>query len=158
MPYKDIEKRRECSRNNYYKHREKYLEVGKAYRNIPEIKEKRRLNAKKHYKLNREDILAKRKEREIHSPRRLLNYNLNPEDYLVILEQQNRKCAICEVDSTSLIKNVKFPLVVDHDHETNETRGLLCNNCNLVLGFSKENIEVLKNSISYIKKWKKKKK
>jgi len=43
--------------------------------------------------------------------------------------------------------------VIDHNHETDKVRGLLCNHCNLVLGQAKEDVEVLKNAIKYIEKW-----
>lgn len=42
-------------------------------------------------------------------------------------------------------------IYVDHDHETGEIRGLLCHGCNSVLGFSKENIQTLENTIKYLK-------
>ena len=42
------------------------------------------------------------------------------------------------------------PLVIDHDHSTSEVRGLICDSCNLGLGKFKDNIESLKNAITYL--------
>jgi hypothetical protein len=42
------------------------------------------------------------------------------------------------------------PLVIDHDHSTQEVRGLICNHCNLVLGHARDSIETLKNAIAYL--------
>ena len=43
---------------------------------------------------------------------------------------------------------------IDHDHTTKKVRGLLCLWCNTVIGFAKDNIETLKNAITYLKKHK----
>ena len=42
------------------------------------------------------------------------------------------------------------PLVVDHDHSTGEVRGLICQPCNKGLGFFRDNIESMKNAITYL--------
>lgn len=41
-------------------------------------------------------------------------------------------------------------LCIDHDHATGRVRGLLCNDCNLSLGYAKDSIETLKNLIKYL--------
>lgn len=56
-------------------------------------------------------------------------YGLELEDYDRMLSAQNGLCAICE----GLPAEGKR-LVVDHCHDTNKVRGLLCANCNLSLG------------------------
>lgn len=38
----------------------------------------------------------------------------------------------------------------DHDHETGEFRGWICNRCNLVLGMVKDNRELLNDLIKYL--------
>lgn len=46
------------------------------------------------------------------------------------------------------------PLAVDHDHEISQIRGLLCNDCNRLLGAAKDDIETLEAAIDYLKKHK----
>lgn len=42
---------------------------------------------------------------------------------------------------------------VDHDHNTNKIRGLLCSRCNMGLGFFDDSIEGLTKAINYLKKY-----
>jgi len=74
------------------------------------------------------------------------HYGITLEDYDNLLKEQNNKCAICNKESNKR-------LLIDHSHETNKIRGLLCRNCNVLLGHAFENIEVLEKTIDYIKKW-----
>ncbi len=67
-------------------------------------------------------------------------YNLSPEKYEEMV-QATPHCPICGSEE---------PLVVDHDHSTSEVRGLICNSCNLVLGWAKDNTEILENAIAYL--------
>jgi hypothetical protein len=41
-------------------------------------------------------------------------------------------------------------LVVDHDHETGEVRGLLCNRCNTGLGFFADNRGYMRRALTYL--------
>jgi len=43
-------------------------------------------------------------------------------------------------------------LCVDHDHETNLVRGLLCTACNSALGLLKEDVKIMESLIDYKKK------
>ncbi len=68
--------------------------------------------------------------------------------------KQNNLCAICEKPETAINYNtgeVKN-LCVDHNHETNNVRELLCHRCNAGIGYFKEDIEILKKSIEYLKR------
>ena len=67
-------------------------------------------------------------------------YGLEASEYQLLVES-NPHCPICGSEE---------PLVVDHDHSTQEVRGLICNHCNLVLGHARDNIEILKNAIAYL--------
>lgn len=48
-------------------------------------------------------------------------YNITLDEFNRLAEKQNNKCAIC---------NQQKRLVVDHDHDTQKVRGLLCVKCN----------------------------
>lgn len=71
-------------------------------------------------------------------------YNISQNDYLIMVTKQNGLCKIC---------GKKCSLVIDHDHETGQIRGLLCDRCNLGLGNFKDNPLLLINAIEYIKKY-----
>lgn len=67
--------------------------------------------------------------------------------YAKLLTEQNGKCAICKLAPQ------KERLHLDHNHKTKQFRGLLCGSCNRGLGLFKENIEYLKQVVSYLEKW-----
>lgn len=81
-------------------------------------------------------------------------YGLTIEDVEIMLKNQNCKCAICGQEmflhGTSVDKNKIAH--VDHNHETGEIRGLLCDDCNTGLGKFRDNEEYLINAISYLNK------
>lgn len=52
-------------------------------------------------------------------------------------------CAIC-------LKPSDKRLAVDHDHETDEIRGLLCSPCNFALGLFEENPWIMERAIDYL--------
>ena len=75
-------------------------------------------------------------------------YGISSQDYEVLLDQQSGTCAICSSTETGR-KDTWF--CVDHDHETGQVRGLLCNNCNRALGLFKDNEQLLKIASDYVK-------
>ena len=75
-------------------------------------------------------------------------YGITLEDYNIMLFEQDGCCAICNTHHTE----AKRGLVVDHNHNTGEVRGLLCDNCNLTLGKINDDINILKSAIKYLKK------
>jgi hypothetical protein len=62
-----------------------------------------------------------------------------------MLAAQHGVCAICRRTCRT-----GRSLVVDHDHATNVVRGLLCNGCNLVLGYMNDDVELLQAAIRYL--------
>lgn len=75
------------------------------------------------------------------------NYGLSLAQYETLLEKQEGLCAICRLPNTS--KRRKY-LAVDHDHETQEVRGLLCDQCNVGLGSFKDDPELLRRASLYL--------
>jgi len=83
----------------------------------------------------------------------LKQYNLTLEQYEELFNAQGRRCAACGTDKSFSRRTSTFP--VDHDHETNEVRGILCMNCNRALGLLKDSIPVLEGMLAYLKKYEK---
>jgi hypothetical protein len=83
----------------------------------------------------------------------LKKYGLTLDDYFNLLDKQNHKCKICGVPSARAPGVGASPgiLCVDHDHETNKVRGLLCSHCNTGLGLFFDDISNLENAIQYLK-------
>jgi hypothetical protein len=83
------------------------------------------------------------------------NYGLSLETYNVMLAAQGGVCAICKGVETYIPKGhgTPKPLSVDHNHETGAVRGLLCSHCNYVIGYARENIETLRETIKYLEKY-----
>jgi IMP dehydrogenase len=78
--------------------------------------------------------------------RGLKRYNLTIEEWDILLKKQNGVCAICKEPEKS-----RSRLLVDHDHYTQEVRGLLCNRCNWVLGFLGDSLKNIKRFEDYLK-------
>jgi len=75
------------------------------------------------------------------------DYGISVEDYDVLLKTQFGKCAICgAVESTHRYKSLN----VDHDHNSNKVRGLLCHKCNIRLGSFENNLDWLRAALDYL--------
>ena len=82
--------------------------------------------------------------------RLLTNYGITAEAYTALEQAQNHKCKICRTPAYKASHT--GTLHVDHDHDTGEVRGLLCLNCNLMLGHAKDNPSILLKGIQYLKR------
>ena len=80
----------------------------------------------------------------------LLRYGLTVEQYDAMLEAQGGVCAICKKPETRTRRGKILPLVVEHNHETNEVRALTCHRCNSVIGYSGESPEILRATADYL--------
>lgn len=70
-------------------------------------------------------------------------YNMTISDYNKMYDEQNGECNICNKPSNNLH--------VDHCHTTGKVRGLLCVNCNQLLGKAFDNPDILNQAIDYLK-------
>ena len=48
---------------------------------------------------------------------------------------------------------LKAALSADHNHATEQKRGLLCHKCNRALGLLSESAEVVLSALCYLQKW-----
>lgn len=76
-------------------------------------------------------------------------YGININQYVSMLDSQDRKCAICATPFSDLTQK---QVHVDHCHETSRVRGILCSACNLMLGKARDNVDILKSAIEYLTK------
>lgn len=72
-------------------------------------------------------------------------YGITLEDYQDLEVLQGGVCDICQSTNPHREK-----LVVDHDHKDGHVRGLLCDECNHLLGNAKDDPEILRKAISYL--------
>lgn len=73
-------------------------------------------------------------------------YQLSLDEYDQMLIEQEERCAICRGTNRD-----DRPLFVDHCHTTGKVRGLLCNDCNVMLGRAQDNEIILMRAIDYLK-------
>jgi hypothetical protein len=131
------EKREEWSKSYYVKNKEKILERQRAYResNREKLAEGQRI-----YRKNNKKKLSEEQKARMVAKR----YGISLEDVAKMKTDQCNKCAICQKDIGRL--------VVDHNHDTGEVRGLLCNKCNIALGLFKDSRFILLAAVDYLDK------
>jgi hypothetical protein len=116
---------------------------------VGEAKERRQKANRESYYKNAEDRKAKgRAWHNANKDRARQNrlkriYGIDDKDYEMMSRYQENKCAICQTKT-------EVKLVVDHKHSTEEVRGLLCSACNSMLGYAKENPDILNRAIDYL--------
>lgn len=76
-------------------------------------------------------------------------YGITVEQFNSLLDQQRGCCACCGCDLGLLESKYVH---VDHDHVTNEIRGILCANCNRGIGLLKDSVVVLDKARAYLSK------
>src|SRR5580700_6272052 len=65
-------------------------------------------------------------------------YGIDLHEYDALLLKQDGRCAICRQPPTTNVRaHWGGKLCVDHDHVKGTARGLLCNDCNLAVGYAK---------------------
>jgi len=78
-------------------------------------------------------------------------YGISLEERERIFESQGRTCASCGNTEPGSKKG----WAIDHNHETDEIRGILCTPCNVALGMVKDSIERLHQLETYLRKFQK---
>ena len=74
-----------------------------------------------------------------------VTYGLSLDGFNKLFESQGKCCAICKTTDPG-----KNNWAVDHNHEFGFVRYIVCNNCNAMLGYSKENPDILRRAAQYL--------
>ena len=98
-------------------------------------------NCEKEYRMSK-DIKQQRYERDL-----LNKYGLTIDSYNTMFTEQKGCCKVCSIHQSKL----KRPLAVDHNHNTGEVRGLLCDRCNRALGLFGDSPFLLESALEYLK-------
>lgn len=113
-----------------------------------------------YYQKNRERLLAKsaeqrkkRDKKEFYFVNIKRKFGLAEEQFLLMLERQGGKCAICE-DIFVSGEGRRKTANVDHCHASGTVRGLLCGGCNTGLGNLKDAPELLRRAADYLERHK----
>ena len=113
--------------------------------------------AKERYDKNHSRVLQYKRKSRQKSPSRAAEYKLKNrygitwQEYDETFRYQGGKCRICGMVETKKSRTGEIVrLHVDHDHSTNEVRGLLCSSCNSGLGNFRDSVELLRKAITYL--------
>lgn len=145
MAYANSEREREYHRKYYVENREVMRARMKLWRekNIDQY----RARSRAYRERNREEIEAKRREQRKLNPKyfndqkRRSKYGLEAEQYDAMLKSQKHCCAVC---------GEKRKLVVDHNHQTNAVRELVCSPCNTAIGLLQEDTKRIWRVVEYL--------
>lgn len=85
--------------------------------------------------------------------RMITKYNIDLEDYEVMVAEHNGFCAICGGEGFELVKGQRLKLVIDHCHDTGVVRGLLCHNCNRGIALLQDSVVNLKSAVRYLERF-----
>lgn len=80
------------------------------------------------------------------------NFNISVAEYDAMFTAQNGVCDICKKPETAVIRGKVICLSVDHDHETDAIRGLLCGHCNHAIGKFDDDVDLLLSAAAYLRK------
>lgn len=142
---------RECGIKNWHKENKEHVKDYLKSKASTKNKQRNKKYAKD--KVYREKVKANVREYNRTHPNKkreqhLKEYGLTIDEYNKIMELQNNSCAIC-----------KEPFInskhthVDHDHNKNTVRGILCGSCNLGLGKFYDSPVYLLSAIEYLRRY-----
>lgn len=78
-------------------------------------------------------------------------YGLSISAYREMLDKQKNRCAICGAHFVAVAEGRRtIRAHIDHDHSTGKVRGLLCRNCNWMLGQARDDQSILQRAIAYL--------
>lgn len=98
---------------------------------------------KKYYQKNKDRIAASSRKFYL-----LRKYGITVDKYMQWYEEQDGCCSICGEHKPSKGHD---GLVVDHNHDNGNIRGLLCLQCNSAVGYVQESVDIAEKLVEYLK-------
>lgn len=112
-----------------------------------ELLQARSKDKKKYDSIASDECRNQKRRRVMRSLHLRRTYGMTIEEYESIYKIQNGCCGICGAKEIEAPRKV---LVVDHCHETERIRGLLCDRCNLGIGMLGDNLQSLQRAVEYL--------
>ena len=154
-----VNKQKELRKKYYQENKKRIKEYKKKYRkrnseklneyskkwyqeNIEKAKEQRKKYRQKNKEKRKEYDKKQRKE----NPEKIRKYYRKR--HLTMLEKRAGKKKLEQCEVCGALGRICF----DHNHETGEFRGWICDRCNLILGLAKDNPYLLKKLVEYLMK------
>lgn len=141
------------NRNNYLNHGDELRKSVADYqaRNREEVLEKKRRQWRE-LRANDSRYREYLEKRSTNGRRNRLGakYGMTEKQYDDMSSAQENVCAMCSMPQRA--HGTITRLVVDHDHTTGTVRALLCDSCNLLLGFAGDDVALLEKAIDYLNK------
>ena len=149
-----------CARTYGRDWRKKNKERVRRYNRARYVAEQtaRQLKQRQYYRTNRNKVRAAAKKVREEYPERgraqgLRRYGMSLEEYQTKLAAQGSVCAICHRPERRRHQNGRIKaLAVDHNHEKNQLRDLLCSDCNQGIGKFFDNPALLRAAADYLER------
>ena len=109
---------------------------------------------------NKDRVNALGRERRVKFPEQAARYDLrraarrlglDPDEIEAHFLAHNGLCDSCGRGPEESVQPKKR-LSIDHDHKTGKFRGLLCADCNLIIGLAHENVKQLLGAVAYLER------
>lgn len=141
QPYRDSQKT--CSRP-CHRRRPEIVERERLHKSRPEIRERKNDARRVGTNPERREVNLKNSLRRI--------YGLSFDRYEAMVEAQGNRCSICGSQPDPQGVKAASRLHVDHDHISGAVRDLLCNRCNMGVGYFLDDPARLRAAAAYIER------
>ena len=146
----------EKSLDSFYKRKKYGVECGVSYicKSCSSIKSKKhQMSRNPNYK-NHQSIVGLKAKDNYQKYRRAIHlrrlYKITLEQYDAMFESRKGLCDICHQQETHLLHNKVISLAVDHNHTNGKIRGLLCHDCNIAIGYFKDDVERIRSAARFL--------
>lgn len=114
--------------------------------------------SKNYYNNNRKKRIEYRRRYQKLNPKKVKDtqikykYGITIEKFDQMYQKQGGVCKICGMEETAIHNKTKKirALCIDHNHVSGEIRGLLCSECNRMLGRARDNPLILIKGAKYL--------